>query len=498
MSYGSIEIVAEFDKYKSAFFSPQTVMFTGLLLGSLAVGYVTVKMGLIFGLIFSALPLLLYAAIYALNSPYWAYTALFVLNYYIMGMIRYIPSLMGGVVLDSLIMISIAVLLIRSCYKAVPWKNAKTGLMFAALIWFIYCLMELFNPMGTIQGWMTSIRGISLYFFFTAVLTPIIFYRYRDLQRILVIWSILTLTAVLKAQIQRTFGFDAFEKRWLYESGGMTTHIIYSGIRYFSFYTDAGTFGSGMGLAMVVFSIVGLYCKNKWYKLYFFAVAFLAAYGMTISGTRGALIVPFTGYAIYLMISKRTSIMLLGAAALFAAFAFFNFTTIGQGNALIRRMRSTFNRDDASLNVRLDNQKLLWDYMKDKPFGSGLGMGGGKAKAYAPNAFLSQIPTDSWYVLIWTETGIIGLAMHLMILFYALLKGCYLSLFRLKDPELRGIVAALTAGIFGIMVSAYGNEILGQLPTGIIIYMSMAFIFMSPIYDKEIAEGHAHRLRFDK
>lgn len=66
------------------------------------------------------------------------------------------------------------------------------------------------------------------------------------------VWAILTLTAVIKAIWQKYVGFDSAEKYWLYVLGGSTTHIIYSGIRYFSFFSDAANFGAGMGFSMVV------------------------------------------------------------------------------------------------------------------------------------------------------------------------------------------------------------------------------------------------------
>ena len=47
----------------------------------------------------------------------------------------------------------------------------------------------------------------------------------------------------------------------------------------------------------------------------------------------------------------------------------------------------------------------------------------------------------------------------------------------------------MTAGIAGVVVMAYANEVFGQIPTGAIIYMSMAFIFLSPRFDKELAEA---------
>ena len=46
--------------------------------------------------------------------------------------------------------------------------------------------------------------------------------------------------------MQKYIGFDSFETKWLNE-GGATTHIIWSGVRYFSFFTDASNMGANMG-----------------------------------------------------------------------------------------------------------------------------------------------------------------------------------------------------------------------------------------------------------
>lgn len=470
-------------------FTPKTSIYLAASVCALAIAYVTLRMGYIFGAIFSVLPLIVYFVLYAIKNPYWAYTVLFIANYFIMGLSRYVLSFQAGLILDGLILFNLAVLLIRSCYKDVGWNRARNGLTLAALIWFLYCALELFNPESTPLAWARSVRGIAIYFVCIAVLTPIIFYRYKDLKRILALLSILTLLAVLKAYIQKTFGFDAFESRWLYTGGGMTTHIIRSGTRYFSIYSDAANFGAGMGFAMVVFSIAAIYMKNKWHKYYYLAVAAAATYGMLISGTRSAFIIPMVGYGLYFIISKNVRIAVAGTLLLIGMFAVLKYTHIGHGVAEIRRLRSTFNTNDPSLQVRYRNQKLLAEYMKERPFGGGIGMAGAKAKELYPNTFLSQIPTDSWFVMVWVELGIVGLILHISILLYILGYGCYLVLFRIRDRQLRGVVSALNAGVFGIMVASYGNEIYGQLPTGIIVYMSEAFIFLSLRYDKEIAEN---------
>lgn len=69
---------------------------------------------------------------------------------------------------------------------------------------------------------------------------------------------------------------------------------------------------------------------------------------------------------------------------------------------------------------------------------------------------------------------------------------------RLKDPELKYIVSALVAGMVGLMGASYGNGVFGQMPSGIMVYMSMAFIFMSPWLDDEMIALRKHGERVFK
>jgi O-antigen ligase len=148
-------------------------------------------------------------------------------------------------------------------------------------------------------------------------------------------------------------------------------------------------------------------------------------------------------------------------------------------------MRSAFDPNDASFQVRLENQRTLSVYLASRPFGGGIGHAGVKAKKYLPNAFLSQIATDSWYVMIWAEQGIVGLMLHLFILFYIVVKASNRIMYKIRDPILQMKMAALLSGMVGVMVASYGNAVLGTVPTAITIYMSMALMLSSEKFDKE-------------
>jgi cell division protein FtsW (lipid II flippase) len=206
---------------------------------------------------------------------------------------------------------------------------------------------------------------------------------------------------------------------------------------------------------------------------------------MMISGTRGSIAVPFAGLALFVFVRKNVRAMILGAMLAISIFIFFKYTYIGQGNYTIQRMRTAFNPEDASLMVRLENQRRLKAYMASRPFGGGLGSSGGWGLRFSPNTFLANVPTDSWYVAIWAEQGIIGLLLHLFILFYVLGKSAYLIMFKLRNDEVKYKLSALAAGMFGIMAASYGNGVLGQMPTGIIIYSTIAYLSMAQELDKE-------------
>lgn len=475
-------------------YTNRVLVFSVLILLVLLSVYVSLKFGYIFGLIVCLIPVGLIVFVKMVNDPYFAYIILFVANYLISGVARYIRDLPFGIVMDMLFAITIASFILNGFNKKsnIQFKNSINGIVVLAIIWFLFCVVQIFNPnSSSIVAWLTSVRGIGLYFLLMTVLTSVAIRSFKGLKEILFIWAILSCVAVAKAMIQRYLGFDSAENYWLFVQGGRSTHIIYSGIRYFSFFTDAATFGSGIAFSGVVFAITAVYEKKIKYKIFYFITAALCMYGMALSGTRGSLAVPFVGFVVYAILSKHIKTILVTLAVVISAFVFLKYTYYGQGNQYVRRMRSVFNSDDASLTVRLENQKRLKVYMMSKPIGVGIGMSRADADNYRPDPVISTIPSDSWYVYIWMENGIIGLLLHIAILVIVLVHGCVLVFFILKNPEIRGVIMALTCGIAGLYVASYTIQIIGQFPFGPILYITMAFIYLSPVYDRELTETKA-------
>jgi len=208
-------------------------------------------------------------------------------------------------------------------------------------------------------------------------------------------------------------------------------------------------------------------------------MALTGFYGMFISGTRGAIGVPFAGFFLYLVLTRNVKMITIGLLMGFIVFVFFKYTSIGSGVYAIQRMRTAFNPNDPSLQVRLANQRILRIYLATRPLGGGIGSAGNWGKRFSPNGFLANVATDSWYVQIWAEQGLIGLVLHIFILVYILGKGAFLAVFRVTHPVLQAKLFALASGILGIMAASYGNGVLGQLPTGPLIYTSMALLFLA-------------------
>ena len=414
------------------------------------------------------------------------YTAV-ALSFLLIGMGRYVKDVQVGLGMDAILILTYIALFFNRFNTRIDWSPANKDITILATIWFAYSLFELVNPEARSTAAWFSGRGVSFYMFLMVPLTLLFINNNRKLDYFLYIWGAFSILASLKGIMQLKMGVDPFEQAWLNE-GNYKTHILFGKLRVFSFLSDAGQFGGNQAYTAVVATIYGMGVKARKQKIFFTTVAILAFYGMIISGTRGAISIPLAGFMAFFVLRKNIKVLSFGVALLALVFIFFRFTNIGQGNDQIRRMRTAFDPNDASLQVRLDNQRLLKGYLSSRPFGGGIGHGGVKAQRYLPNAFLSQVATDSWYVLVWVEQGIIGLMLHLFILFYVLVKACYKVMFRIRDPLLKLKLSALIAGMAGVMVASYGNAVLGAMPTGMLIYISMAILMNSEALDTKTTE----------
>jgi hypothetical protein len=454
-----------------------------LLAISVLSAFLIAKMGIVGGLMLIMLPFIVVYINYLFRTPILGLYTTVGLGFTLLGLGRYIGDIPIGLAMDGILILTFIALIFNKFYERVDWSRAKKDIMLLAVIWFGYFLFQLVNPEAkSVEAWFTG-RGIGIYMLLIVPLVLLLIDTTHKLDVIFYLWGVFSLLASAKGIMQLLFGVDPWEHVWLSEPGNFTTHMLFGKLRVFSFLSDAGQFGANQAYSAVVATIVSLVEKNWRKKMFFIVVALFGFYGLVISGTRGAISVPLAGFMAFFVLRKNLVVMVSGFLLLLMVFVFFKYTNIGQGTPAIGRMRSAFDPNNASLQVRLENQKKLSVYLATRPFGGGVGHAGGKARRFLPNAVLSNIATDSWYVLIWAEQGVVGLSLHLFILFYVVLKSSYRIMFKIRDPILKMKMAALTSGMFGIMVASYGNAVLGQMPTSILIYATMAILLNSDKLD---------------
>ena len=473
------------DNYKE--YNKSVFMLVALFGGLIGIFCAVLMQNYLFLLAIVALPLILLLFCSILKHAILMYFIAFSICYYATAFVRYTGIVGISYVVDCVVLFTIVfMLLVNNNIKELKEKSSNI-LLLSAIAWLIYSIFQLANHEAVAEAWMSS-RGVALNGVMFTVLTLVSIRNFTQVKRLLFIMSIFTLTAVGKALMQKNFGWDPVEVKWLHD-GAAKTHLIATGTRYFSFFSDAGNFGSNMGFATVLFSIVGLYSKSWTLRIYYIIVALLALLAMFLSGTRGAIVVPIVGFTAMVIFSRKSTLMIALGILLVATFVFFKFTYIGQSNQYIRRMRTVFvsGTEEASFNVRLLNQKLLADYLQNKPFGVGLGLSGVENQKFA-DILTTQIPHDSWMVKIWVETGIVGLLLYLLFIVGAISQAAKRLMFNVRDSMIKFYLLAWLCGICGLLVSSYGNAFFGQFPTNIIVFSGLMLAMNGEYFERKLRE----------
>jgi len=481
----------ETSKYNMQYIA--TVFFTGLIITLLlcTAMFFFAKDNLVAGIAILLLPVPVIYMYLIFKYPKISFISVLFCNYFAIGLSRYIPAPVGLSVDVTLLLTFIAILFSQFNHK-VEWKFAGKDLTYIALIWFLMTVLQLINPQTiSREAWFYAMRSQSLYILLIVPLVYLIFNKPKDMDTFISICAWFTLFAVFKGLMQKYMGLDRWEQQWLNQPGNLSTHMLFGKLRVFSFFSDAGTYGGTMGYFGVLYVILAIHDKRKRKKMFYYSVGALSLYAMLISGTRSAIAVPLIGFVLYTMLTKKFKIMIFVGSLVFSIFFILKYTSIGQGNYDIRRMRSAFDGDNASLNVRNENRKIFANYLQSRPFGGGIGSSGNWGLRFTPYTLLAQTPTDGWYIQLWAEQGIIGLTAYLVMIFYFVIKSTFLIFYRIKKPDNLYKAIAFTSGMYGLIVSSYTASSLGQMPNTIIVFTSMVLISLMTKWEKEEAKKNA-------
>jgi hypothetical protein len=279
-----------------------------------------------------------------------SFWSLIVINYIIQA--KWLSLPLPTSVPNELLQLVLLAFALIDTHKA-HFERTLNLMYLAVAAWCGFCTLEVLNDtcgIGIdIGAWYTQARMIGyqlLYItlvFCLYITSPIILVRYLH------VWGALALFADFWVWKQQNIGFTDSENVFL-QCRGHSTHVLASGtlIRYFSIFSDAANFGIGIASTAVAFIIFGITAKVRKYKVFFLVVGIACAWAMFISGTRTAMACFMAGMMMYIFLSKSLKIA-IPFTATFALFVFIlAFTTIGQGNQQIRRMRTVFDKKDAS------------------------------------------------------------------------------------------------------------------------------------------------------
>ena len=386
----------------------------------------------------------------------------------------------------QIILLAIAIIDVR---ETPNFDRAINIMLLALIIWCGFCTLQLLNDtcnLGIDIGrWYTGARLMAFQILYIFLVFTIYISSPQILLRYIKIWAILSLFTVYWTWKQQHLGFTVVENAWM-QSRGRSTHILNAGtlIRYFSTFSDAANYGCNAAATTVAFILFGITSKIKSDRILFIATGILVFWGMFASGTRSAIFCVAAGFIVYIFLSKSIKIA-VPFTIVFGICAFLLvFTTIGQGNQQIRRMRSAFDKNDASANVRDINKDAIRKYIKDAPWGIGLGMGY-NVPANNKYAKLATIPPDSEYVHIWIKTGPIGITLFILTTILMLVGACSVVLFKLKNKTLIGIGAGFCCAFVSIQLGGYANQVLMQFPNCLIFYGGLSIVYVLPYIEPE-------------
>jgi hypothetical protein len=433
------------------------------------------------------LPVLVILVVSTFEHRMFLFWTLTVVNYLaqLKGMNLPIPTSLPNELLEMLLL-ALAIIDVQQA----KFERTANLMLISLIVWCGFCTLEVLNDtcgIGiNVATWYTTARAIAFQVMYAFLVFSLYITSPKILIKYIFIWGALAFFACFWVWKQKYIGFSSAENAWI-QTRGRATHILQGGtlIRYPSFYSDAANYGIGIASTAVALIIFGITSSIKRHKIFFFIVGIACIWGLFQSGTRTAIACLMAGFMAYVFLSKSFKIA-IPFTILFALFVFMlAFTNIGNSNQSIRRMRTAFDRNDASANARSVNQQAMKKYLAEAPWGIGMSIGYNNVPANNKYTFMATVPPDSEYVFIWIHTGIIGITVFLICTALMVFGACRIVFFKLKSPSLRGIGAGFCCAMISQQLGGYGNQVLMQFPNCVVFYGGLAIVYILPYLEEE-------------
>ena len=204
---------------------------------------------------------------------------------------------------------------------------------------------------------------------------------------------------------------------------------------------------------------------------------------MGYAGSRTPIVIFPAGVAFFVMLRPTKPILFISAI-------FFTFGTLAMmkssSNPVLHRIQSSFRpSEDASMQLRIENQRMIQPFIRKHPLGTGLGTTGVWGRRFVPDFWGAYFAHDSGLVRIAMEAGYIGLVLYLIFLGTILISGIR-SYFRCRDHTIKTLILGIVIVMFCLTVASYPQEAIPMLPTSLVFYVLLACMVRLDFLDRQL------------
>lgn len=457
---------------------------------SLLIGWATVEYGMVTGMLILAVMIGIPVVVGVVSYPEFGIIILLSVAYMLFFIFRLGIDFPLGTLLDGLQGLLILGFFIRQ-RREPDWKRLKGPVSVIILVWIGYNLIEIANPWAESRlAWVYTVRSLAIvmlmYFVFVMQIRTIQFIRI-----IIKVWLGLALIGAIYAFKQEHFGFAESEFQSMVNDPLMVSLLFIDGHwRKYSIFSDPVAFSYNMVMASFICLtlIAGHASTTKKVILGLMMSFFILT--MLYSGTRGAYVLIPAGLGMFAILKFNQKILVF---ALIAGGILGILIMIPTSNPTLYRFQSAFKpSDDASFNVRKNNQKMIQPYILSHPMGGGLGATGAWGVRFAPHSFLASFPPDSGYMRVAVELGWIGLLIFCILMFMVLKTGIT-NYYRIRNTELKNYCLAMTLVVFVLNLGNFPQEAIVQFPSNILFYLAIALINVTYQLDKNMNSALVHK-----
>ena len=410
-----------------------------------------------------------------------------IFGFFVIIMGKYVDAPFG-IGLDALIFVLMFSLLVQVS-KTKDIRFAKHPISYFILAWIGYSLLQILNPSAaSVMAWLYTVRSLAglLFLYFIASYA---FTSKKIIFNMVKIILGLGLIAGIYGLKQEFVGFSSTELAWVNDDPKRYQLIVqWSRMRIFSLFSDPTTYG-------ILSAYIGVMCMvlatgpYNWYKrsILIFTVI-VSMLGMAYAGSRTPFVLVPAGIFFYVLMTLNRYVIMASVAG----FLMFGVLMVkSTSNPVIYRMQSAFRPgEDASMQVRIDNQAKVQPFIHRHPIGAGLGTTGVWGSRFTPDSWLASFAHDSGFVRIAVEAGWLGLILYMAMLFTIMRYGIYYY-FRATDPAIKNMYLAITTAFFILLLASYPQEAIVMLPTSLIFYILLAAL----VRMKDFDEGYQAVLR---